>query len=202
MFCEQNPQISVALEITEDLPPTDFLLSRWYAEPVKAVIIPTDIFLSNKQNCPVLSKRHKAFLMELFRHRVQVIIRGEDDLAVIPGQTPLAPLPLDGPFGCAEGEAPLTKGAPAKITPYLNYVARLFQSRPAPTPAEQFELPYHDYLQAPLQPLQDNLESQTYETFERDPVKYASARAAPRRRAPAPRPLRARIVSESERVVS
>lgn len=27
--------------------------------------------------------------------------------------------------------------------------------------------------QAPLQPLMDNLESQTYETFERDPVKYA-----------------------------
>jgi protein arginine N-methyltransferase 5 len=55
---------------------------------------------------------------------------------------------------------------------YLNYVARLFQSKPAHTPQEQFELPYHDYLQAPLQPLQDNLESQTYETFEKDPVKY------------------------------
>jgi len=40
------------------------------------------------------------------------------------------------------------------------------------TSQEQFELPYHDYLQAPLQPLQDDLESQTYETFEKDPVKY------------------------------
>ena len=27
--------------------------------------------------------------------------------------------------------------------------------------------------QVPLQPLQDNLESATYETFEKDPVKYA-----------------------------
>ncbi|RHY30695.1 hypothetical protein DYB32_004091 [Aphanomyces invadans] len=35
-----------------------------------------------------------------------------------------------------------------------------------------FEAPYLDYLQAPLQPLMDNLESQTYETFEQDPVKY------------------------------
>ena len=34
------------------------------------------------------------------------------------------------------------------------------------------ELPYLDYLQSPLQPLMDNLESQTYEIFERDPVKY------------------------------
>jgi protein arginine N-methyltransferase 5 len=32
--------------------------------------------------------------------------------------------------------------------------------------------PYNDYLQAPLQPLMDNLESQIYETFEKDPVKY------------------------------
>lgn len=30
-----------------------------------------------------------------------------------------------------------------------------------------------DYLQAPLQPLMDNLESQTYEAFEKDPVKYS-----------------------------
>lgn len=29
-------------------------------------------------------------------------------------------------------------------------------------------------LQAPLQPLQDNLESQTYETFERDTKKYTA----------------------------
>ena len=29
-----------------------------------------------------------------------------------------------------------------------------------------------DYLQAPLQPLMDNLENDTYEGFERDPVKY------------------------------
>ena len=32
--------------------------------------------------------------------------------------------------------------------------------------------------QAPLQPLQDNLESQTYETFERDSVKYDTYQAA------------------------
>lgn len=38
---------------------------------------------------------------------------------------------------------------------------------------EHFTAPYRDFLQAPLQPLMDNLESQTYETFEKDPVKYA-----------------------------
>jgi type II protein arginine methyltransferase len=37
---------------------------------------------------------------------------------------------------------------------------------------EAAEAPYLDYLQSPLQPLMDNLESQTYEAFEKDPVKY------------------------------
>lgn len=37
---------------------------------------------------------------------------------------------------------------------------------------------YEDYLQSPLQPLMDNLESQTYEVFEKDPVKYSEYQRA------------------------
>jgi protein arginine N-methyltransferase 5 len=39
--------------------------------------------------------------------------------------------------------------------------------------AETIAAGYQDFLQAPLQPLQDNLPSATYEVFERDSVKYA-----------------------------
>lgn len=39
---------------------------------------------------------------------------------------------------------------------------------------ENFAKGYEDYLQCPLQPLMDNLESQTYEVFEKDPVKYTA----------------------------
>lgn len=31
---------------------------------------------------------------------------------------------------------------------------------------------FEDFLQSPLQPLMDNLESCTYEVFEKDPIKY------------------------------
>jgi len=144
LLCDQNPRLQVVLELTADLPSTDRELERWFAEPVRAIIVPADIFLTNKQGFPVLSKRHKSFLLDAFRYKVQVIFKGLSD--------------------GAEGDADAAK--------YLHYIARLFQSRPALTPQEQFELPYHDYLQAPLQPLQDDLESQTYETFEKDPVKY------------------------------
>jgi protein arginine N-methyltransferase 5 len=150
LLCDQSVRLQVALELTADLPSTDRELERWFAEPVRAVIIPADCFLTNKQGCPVLSKRHKTFLFGCFRYRVQVILQGLPELGAV-----------------SEGA-----DAASENSKYLNYVARLFQSKPAHTPQEQFELPYHDYLQAPLQPLQDDLESQTYETFEKDPVKY------------------------------
>lgn len=37
---------------------------------------------------------------------------------------------------------------------------------------EAYAGPYMDFLQAPLQPLMDNLETDTYEGFEKDPIKY------------------------------
>lgn len=41
-----------------------------------------------------------------------------------------------------------------------------------PDAAVEFTQGYADFLQAPLQPLMDDLGSMTYEVFERDPVKY------------------------------
>ncbi|EGG06465.1 uncharacterized protein MELLADRAFT_116545 [Melampsora larici-populina 98AG31] len=43
---------------------------------------------------------------------------------------------------------------------------------PGPNPIERYASNYLDYLQSPLQPLADNLDSSIYEGFEKDPVKY------------------------------
>merc|ERR1712232_73096 len=120
LLCDQNPRLQISLELTADLPSTDMELQRWLAEPVRSVIIPADIFLTNKQGFPVLSKRHKTFLMQLFRNKVQVILQG----------------------------LPESSSTDTDTEKYLHYIARLFQSRAPPTPQEQFEQPYHDYLQA------------------------------------------------------
>ena len=37
---------------------------------------------------------------------------------------------------------------------------------------------FEDFLQSPLQPLMDNLESVTYEVFEKDPIKYTEYKKA------------------------
>lgn len=60
----------------------------------------------------------------------------------------------------------------AELYKYRDYCDFLKSQVVPLTDVEVFEKPYWDYLQSPLQPLMDNLESQTYEVFERDPVKY------------------------------
>ncbi|KNC46185.1 protein arginine N-methyltransferase 5 [Thecamonas trahens ATCC 50062] len=70
-----------------------------------------------------------------------------------------------------------TDGTPAsEAAAYAEYVEHL-ASTMEPSPVGGYE----DELQAPLQPLQDNLESTTYETFERDAPKYKLYRKAVRR---------------------
>ena len=58
------------------------------------------------------------------------------------------------------------------LTPHLSYMRNLQQRQPTRNALERFGMGYQDYLQAPLQPLTVNLESITYEVFEKDPIKY------------------------------
>eukprot|EP01091_Cochliopodium_minus_P015932 TRINITY_DN5805_c0_g1_i2.p1 TRINITY_DN5805_c0_g1~~TRINITY_DN5805_c0_g1_i2.p1 ORF type:complete len:381 (-),score=102.68 TRINITY_DN5805_c0_g1_i2:783-1925(-) len=118
-------------------------LKRWIAEPVRLVTVPTSIFVLGRNGMPELPQLHKEFLMALFDHS-QVQY-------VISGQ----PKHQEG------------------LRVYVNYLNYLRTTRVPYTEQEKFEYPYRDYLQVPLQPLMDNLESQTYEVFEQDPVKYA-----------------------------
>ncbi|PAA83204.1 hypothetical protein BOX15_Mlig014197g3 [Macrostomum lignano] len=68
-------QLGVALEVTADLP-GPAAVQRWLAEPVKALVLPTSLFLTNQSGYPVLSKAHQALLMKFFRLQLQVIITG------------------------------------------------------------------------------------------------------------------------------
>jgi protein arginine N-methyltransferase 5 len=52
---------------------------------------------------------------------------------------------------------------------FLKY---LEDSKPDGGIVEKYSKGYDDYLQAPLQPLMNNLSSLTYESFEQDPIKY------------------------------
>ncbi|KAF9437106.1 hypothetical protein BGZ76_001979 [Entomortierella beljakovae] len=146
-------KLGVALELSTTLP-TDEVLQRWFAEPIKAVIIPEEVFLTNNKGYPVLSKRHQQVVRKFLRFKPYFMI----------SSTTLPKLTLDE-FSDDFLESSLT-------SPHADYLRYLGRTQETLGVIDEFATGYQDYLQAPLQPLQDNLESSTYETFEKDPIKY------------------------------
>uniref|UniRef100_T1JI27 Protein arginine N-methyltransferase n=1 Tax=Strigamia maritima TaxID=126957 RepID=T1JI27_STRMM len=143
--CNFEKKVGLALEITTDLP-DDSAVTRWKGEPVHCIIIPTNIFLTNKKGYPVLSRAHQNILRHFFTMNVQMLITGINHHS--------------------------------HIKLYHQYVEYLWQNIPADDSLTAFAKGYEDYLQCPLQPLMDNLETQTYEIFEKDPIKYSEYQKA------------------------
>ena len=56
---------NLALEITVDLP-ADKFIDRWFGEPIRAIIVPTSIFITNKKGYPALSPSHQACIRKFF----------------------------------------------------------------------------------------------------------------------------------------
>lgn len=131
---------------------------------LKAICLPTQVFLTNKRGYPTLAKSHQVLFTEVLKRigrTVRVIVEGPS-LHEIPNAG-------DG------------MGA-TKCLPYLQYIRHLRQ-RPeciAALDSEEatMETPYLDSLQGPLEPLKDNLEFSMYELFEKDPVKYTKYQEA------------------------
>lgn len=151
-LCGEHPNLGIALELTQELPQRA-VLERWVAEPVRVVLLSTSSYVTNKVGYPVLSRRHQDFIKMMFTMR---------------------------PFFALTGRAHKVKGGEG-YRPFVQYLAHLFGKMPGASEAESCEAPYYDYLQSPLQPLAQNLGSLTYETFEKDPVKYAAYEKAIRR---------------------
>ncbi|KAM7321589.1 hypothetical protein ACRRTK_019681 [Alexandromys fortis] len=119
-LCDYSKRIAVALEIGADLP-SNHVIDRWLGEPIKAAILPTSIFLTNKKGFPVLSKVQQRLIFRLLKLEVQFIITGTNH------------------------------HAEKEFCSYLQYLEYLSQNRPPPNAYELFAKGYEDYLQSPLQ---------------------------------------------------
>ncbi|KAJ1450434.1 PRMT5 arginine-N-methyltransferase-domain-containing protein [Pelagophyceae sp. CCMP2097] len=145
---------SIALAVALEMThalPSKDAARRWRGEPIKCIFIPTSLFVENEGGFPVLPKQHQDLLLSLAKLEPQLVLTGR----------------------------PKHVRGRAVYAQYLQHLAK--KKLPEPSMSEAIEKPYRDYLQSPLQPLGDNLESSTYETFERDPVKYAQYQEAVRR---------------------
>lgn len=137
------------------------LLDMWLAEPVKAIIVPAEIFVSNPKGYPVLKKAHQAFIKKLME-KVCYFNHSLDLRAYTVQTTPYIALTI-----------PPTQLHPmATPNSYSEYINFLNNHLTKMDPVEQFAFGYQDFLQNPLQPLMDNLDNSMYATFESDPIKY------------------------------
>ena len=130
----------------------DARLQQWLGEPVRGVVVPTCAFVPNAKGYPTLPPRLKTLVVALYARKAQFVLTGK---------------------------ARHQHGYVA----YQRYLAHICRAAfpECLTEREEFEDGWLDYLQVPLQPLGNNLESNTYEVFEKDPVKYARYREAVRR---------------------
>ncbi|CCG82158.1 Arginine N-methyltransferase skb1 [Taphrina deformans PYCC 5710] len=141
--CEYSSRLHVALEIPTRLPSLD-TQSRWLSEDVRQLFLSASVFLVNNKGYPVLPKAHQAYVQAACKFGPTIVLQDIDKHQRLGGDDA-----------------------------YLQYMRYILKNAPAPSVAETIAPGYQDFLQQPLQPLQDNLSSSTYEVFERDPVKYA-----------------------------
>ncbi|TVY81482.1 Protein arginine N-methyltransferase skb1 [Lachnellula suecica] len=188
--CKYNSRLSVALGLPRQLP-VESLQSRWFAEPLRLLSFTPATFLKNKGGHPVLSKAHQNLLSRYMRLKQPPWLL-LSDVGPVPGlddpiqlsatadgfpspstvadaSRSVSPTPAEAADASKE---PSKSKYKSKDPAHLIYMRYLQRNQPPRTAIEKFGSGYQDYLQAPLQPLTDNLESVTYEVFEKDPVKY------------------------------
>eukprot|EP00096_Caligus_rogercresseyi_P011740 TRINITY_DN4721_c0_g1_i1.p1 TRINITY_DN4721_c0_g1~~TRINITY_DN4721_c0_g1_i1.p1 ORF type:complete len:624 (+),score=187.06 TRINITY_DN4721_c0_g1_i1:30-1874(+) len=149
--CNHDRRVYLALELsaTNDAEVSPHILNRWLGEPVKALIVNTSLFLTNKKGFPVLPRCIQKLMRHFFALDVQCVLEGRD------------------------------RGREYRLyQQYLDHLWQQFHAAGSGDPLRQFAKGYEDHLQTPLQPLSDNLESATYEVFEKDPVKYTEYQRA------------------------
>ncbi|KAK3683681.1 methyltransferase-like protein [Podospora appendiculata] len=173
--CKYSTQLFVALRIPRRLPEKD-LQDRWFAEPLHYLSIGPKTFQPNRAGHPTLTPNHQQLINHYMRLKnapwlilcdvgpsLEDLNEAQDHLAT------------DFPSLAEASNALKENRRPQQPpqNPYAGYM-RYLERHQAPFSA--METPtltsFQDWLQSPLQPLSDNLESATYEMFEGDPVKY------------------------------
>ena len=179
--------LDTALLLPRHLPPLP-VQSRWHSEPLRFLALNSETFLKNNASYPVLARTHQSLINRYMRLKTPPWIM-LCDVGPIPGldnpnmivdmadgfispnaaaDAPSSPTPAES-FHHQQANSKKIK----ETTPHLNYIRNLQRKQPPRTTVERYgDGYYQDFLQAPLQPLTDNLESITYEVFEKDPIKY------------------------------
>ncbi|KAF5279735.1 hypothetical protein FQA39_LY05425 [Lamprigera yunnana] len=146
-YCYYDKRFGLALNLPEVTHlPSSKEIDRWIGEPVKVLVIHTSLFILNQHQQFVLAKVHQDLIQKFMYLDVQYLIYG--------------------PSMCGNSYS--------RYCAYINFLGKKLFRSDATTDYIQGQTCYscEDYLQNPLQPLTENLESMIYEVFEKDQVKY------------------------------
>ena len=179
----------IALSVPSLLPPLS-VRSRWLSEPLRLLCFSEKTFYQNAKDHPAFTHSHQELLTQYMRIRNPPWILLMDVSPVPELEKPEASTTVAKGWHSSAEAASLSSAGPTlaeasqiwrqdskksqnpRPTPHLEYLRYLQRKQPPKTRLQRFGAGYQDYLQSPLQPLTDNLESVTYEVFEKDPVKY------------------------------
>lgn len=172
--CDYSMRLFVALRVPRRAP-EKHLQERWFAEPLHYLTIDKKVFQKNTAGHPSLNKDQQDLInryMRLKNHPWLILSNVGPNAETLNN----LPDPMVVAFPSLEEASRALKEnrkAVPPVNPYLDYMRHVERNQ-APFSAMETQtlVNFQDWLQSPLQPLADNLESATYEVFEGDPVKY------------------------------
>ena len=161
--------------------PEQRLQDRWFSEPIQYLTLGPEVFQLNKSGFPSLTRHHRSMIFSLMRLKVipgLLLCDVGPDVSNVSGAAAAQKPPNEADFPSLV-EAHKTSNASQQQKqasgpdPHVDYLKWLeSQQEPFSSMESATMMSFQDWLQSPLQPLSDNLESATYEVFEGDPVKY------------------------------
>lgn len=162
-----------ALRVPRRLPEVE-LQTRWFAEPLHYLTFGPGTFQQNRAGFPSLGKSHQDMInmyMRLKNAPWIILYDVGPDLSILDND--VESMAMDFPSLAEAHSSQFADKLNPPMLPHVSYLRYLERQQAPLTALETSTLTsFQDWLQSPLQPLSDNLESATYEMFEGDPVKY------------------------------
>ena len=170
--------IYIALSVNPEPPPLA-IESRWHSEPIRLLALDAETFKMDDEGYPLLHKAYRAMISRYMRIKNPSWlllcnvgpIPGLHASHYVASNATVDVFSSPTPAEAAHQPHKDRRGSEVS-TKYLDYIRFLQTKQPKRDAAEDYLSGWQEYLQSPLQPLADNLESMTYEVFEKDPVKY------------------------------
>ncbi|XDG03542.1 hypothetical protein ABKA04_003157 [Annulohypoxylon sp. FPYF3050] len=152
--------------------------TRWFSEPLQYLTFSPSTFRTNKAGHPSLSRHHQDLIFTYMclknaPYFLLCDVGPEIQADTNPQQITSADFPTLTEAAAQHSSSSSSNGSFQGQNSYSAYLRHLERKQDPLSDLEQTTLTnFQDWLQSPLQPLSDNLESVTYEVFEGDPVKY------------------------------